>query len=37
LPAQPTLEEKEKLFRIGEKKAIAIALRAVELLAERGI
>jgi uridine phosphorylase len=37
LPAQPTLEEKEKLFRLGEKKAIAIALRAVQLLAERGI
>ncbi|MBI5305173.1 MAG: nucleoside phosphorylase [Chloroflexi bacterium] len=37
LPAQPTLEEKEKLFRIGEKKAIAIALRAVQILAERGI
>ncbi len=37
LPAQPTLEEKEKLFRVGEKKAIAIALRAVQLLAARGI
>jgi uridine phosphorylase len=37
LPIQPTLEEKERLFRIGEKKAIAIALRAVQLLAERGI
>ena len=37
LPIQPTLEEKEQLFRIGEKKAIAIALRAVQLLAERGI
>ena len=37
LPVQPTLEEKEKLFRIGEKKAIAIALRAVQILAERGI
>lgn len=37
LPVQPTLEEKEKLFRIGEKKAIAIALRAVQLLAQRGI
>jgi uridine phosphorylase len=37
LPVQPTLEEKEKLFRVGEKKAIAIALRAVQILAERGI
>ena len=37
LPVQPTLEEKEKLFRVGEKKTIAIALRAVQLLAERGI
>lgn len=37
LPVQPTLEEKEKLFRVGEKKAIAMALRAVQLLAERGI
>lgn len=37
LPVQPTLEEKDKLFRVGEKKAIAIALRAVQLLAERGI
>jgi len=37
LPVQPTLEEKEQLFRIGEKKAIAIALRAVQILAERGI
>ena len=37
LPVQPTLEEKERLFRMGEKKAIAIALRAVQLLAERKI
>ncbi len=37
LPVQPSLEEKERLFRIGEKKAIAVALRAVQLLAERGI
>jgi uridine phosphorylase len=37
LPVQPTLEEKEKLFRVGEKKAIAIALRAVQILAEQGI
>lgn len=37
LPTQPTLEEKERLFRIGEKRIIAIALRAVQILAERGI
>jgi len=37
LPVQPTLAEKEKLYRVGEKKAIAIALRAVQLLAARGI
>jgi uridine phosphorylase len=37
LPVQPTLEQKEELFRGGEKKAIAIALRAVQLLNERGI
>ncbi len=37
LPVQPTLAEKEQSFRFGEKKAIAIALRAVQLLAERGI
>lgn len=33
LPAQPTLAEKEALFQQGERKAIAIALRAVQLLA----
>ncbi len=37
LPQQPTLAEKEELFRGGERKAIAIALRAVQLLAARGI
>lgn len=37
LPQQPTLAEKEELYRQGEKKAIAIALRAVQLLSERGI
>jgi uridine phosphorylase len=37
LPQQPTLAEKQELFREGEKKAIAIALRAVQLLAERGV
>ncbi len=37
LPQQPTLAEKEELFHGGERKAIAIALRAVQLLAERGI
>ncbi len=37
LPVQPTLAEKETLFRIGERKAIALALRAVQLLAARGI
>lgn len=37
LPQQPTLAEKEELYRVGERKAIAIALRAVQLLAERGI
>ncbi len=37
LPQQPTLAEKEELFRGGERQAIAIALRAVQLLAGRGI
>lgn len=37
LPQQPTLAEKEELYRVGERKAIAIALRAVQLLAARGI
>ncbi len=37
LPVQPTLEEKDALYRVGEKKAIAIALRAVQILAARGI
>jgi len=33
LEKQPSLEEKEKLYMVGEKKAIKIALRAVEILA----
>ncbi len=37
LPTQPSLAEKERLCRMGEKCAIAIALRAVQLLAQRGI
>lgn len=37
LPQQPTLAEKEELFMVGEKKVIRIALRAVQLLHERGI
>ena len=36
LPVQPTLVEKEELYFEGEKKVIAIALRAVQILAERG-
>ena len=31
---QPSLEEKQKLFKKGEQKAIAAALRAVQILAE---
>jgi uridine phosphorylase len=37
LSPQPTQEEKEKLYMLGEKKVIAIALRAVQILAEQGI
>jgi uridine phosphorylase len=37
LPQQPTLAEKDALYRVGEQKAIALALRAVQLLAARGI
>lgn len=37
LSPQPTQEEKEQLFRTGEKKVIAIALRATQLLAEQGL
>jgi len=37
LAQQPTQAEKEQLFKIGEKKVIAIALRAVQLLAEEGL
>ena len=37
LAQQPTLEEKEKYFRQGEAKVIDIALRAVELMADRDI
>ncbi len=34
LPEQPPLEERERLFREGEKRAIEVALEAVRLLAE---
>lgn len=37
LPQQPTLAEKERLYIQGEAKVIGIALRAVQLLVERGI
>lgn len=37
LSPQPTQEEKEKLYMLGEKKVIAIALRAVQILAEQGV
>ena len=37
LQPQPTQEEKERLFRVGEKKVIAIALRAAQLLAEQAL
>ncbi|HIQ05676.1 MAG TPA: nucleoside phosphorylase [Anaerolineae bacterium] len=37
LPQQPTLAEKEALFRRGEQKVIDIALRTVRILAEQGI
>ncbi len=37
LSPQPTQEEKERLYMIGEKKVIGIALRAVQILAEQGI
>ena len=37
LPKQPTQEEKEALYKLGEKKVIAIALRAGQILAEKGI
>ncbi len=37
LKEQPSLAEKERLYAEGEKKAIRIALRAVRILAERGI
>ena len=37
LPTQPTQEEKEALYKLGEKKVIAIALRAGQILAEKGI
>ncbi len=36
LEKQPTLAEKEALYFIGEKKAIAAALRAVEILYQQG-
>lgn len=34
LKPQPSLEEKERLFRIAEKKAIEVAIKAVEILME---
>jgi len=34
LKPQPSLEEKERLFRIAEKKAIEVAIKAVEILIE---
>jgi uridine phosphorylase len=34
---QPTQEEKEALYKLGEKKVIAIALRAAQLLAKQGL
>jgi uridine phosphorylase len=37
LSPQPSQEEKEQLYRIGEKKVIAISLRAVQLLAKEGL
>ena len=37
LAQQPTLAEKEALYAEGEKKVIGIALRAVQIMAERGL
>jgi hypothetical protein len=37
LEKQPTQGEKEAIYRGGEAKVIGIALRAVALLAARGI
>ena len=37
LENQPTLAQKEELFKVGERKVIGIALRAVQLLAARGV
>ncbi|MGJ8454493.1 nucleoside phosphorylase [Pseudothermotoga sp. U03pept] len=34
LKPQPTLEEKERLFRVAEQKAIDVAIRAVQILIE---
>lgn len=36
LAEQPALEEKDRLFKIAERKEILIALRAIELLASAG-
>ena len=36
LEKQPTLAEKEELFKIGEKKAIDIAIKAVKILINKG-
>jgi uridine phosphorylase len=33
LPEQPTLAEKERLYMLGERRVIAIALRSVQLMA----
>jgi hypothetical protein len=32
LAQQPTLEEKDRLFKTAERKEILVALRAIELL-----
>jgi len=37
LPKQPSLAEKEELFSQGEVKVVSLALRAVQILAERGV
>ena len=37
LDRQPTQSEKEAIYREGEKKVIGIALRAVQILAGKGI
>jgi hypothetical protein len=37
LSVQPAPEERRALFAQGERQMIAIALRAVQLLAKRGV